>query len=73
MVAIKLLIFSYPLVKIFVSGAQMNHLNAMVRVSTQNIFNCDIRNFISHITSLCSLLHSLLKDKYMCLQDEWKL
>ena len=26
-----------------------------------------------HITPLCSLLHTLLKDKCMCLQDEWKL
>ena len=26
-----------------------------------------------HITSLCSLLHTLLKDKCMCLPDEWKL
>ena len=25
---------------------------------------------ILHITPLCSLLHKLLKDKYMCLQDE---
>ena len=26
-----------------------------------------------YITPLCSLLHTLLKDKCMCLQDEWKL
>ena len=26
----------------------------------------------SHITPLCSLLHTLLKDKCMCLRDEWK-
>ena len=26
-----------------------------------------------HITPLCSLLYTLLKDKYMCLQDKWKL
>ena len=33
-------------------------------------FNSDIRNFISHITPLCSLLYNtLLKDKYMCLLD----
>ena len=25
----------------------------------------------SHITPLCSLLHTPLKDKCMCLQDEW--
>ena len=25
---------------------------------------------ILHITPLCSLLHTLLKDKRMCLQDE---
>ena len=29
--------------------------------------------FILHITSLGSLLHTLLKDKCMCLQDAWKL
>ena len=28
---------------------------------------------IINITPLCSLLHKLLKDKCMCLQDEWKL
>ena len=35
-------------------------------------FMSDIRNFVSHITyySLHSLLYELLKDKYMCLQDE---
>ena len=36
-------------------------------------FNSDIRNFLSHITYyslICSLLHVLLKDKYMCLQDK---
>ena len=29
-----------------------------------------IRKFISHITPLFSLLHMLLKDKHMCLQDK---
>ena len=29
-----------------------------------------MRNFISHITPLGSLLHMLLKDKYMGLLDE---
>ena len=33
-------------------------------------FNSDIWNFISHITPFCSLLYTLLKDEYMCLQDE---
>ena len=33
-------------------------------------FSSDIRNFISHITPLYSLLHTLLKDECMCLQDE---
>ena len=36
-------------------------------------FNSDMRNFISRISPLCSLLYTLLKDKYMCLQDEGKL
>ena len=31
-----------------------------------NIILSDIRNFISHITPLCSLLYMLLKDKYIC-------
>ena len=30
-------------------------------------FNSGMRNFISHITPLRSLLYMLLKDKYMCL------
>ena len=33
-------------------------------------FNSNIRNFISHITPICSLLHTHLKDECMCLQDE---
>ena len=32
-----------------------------------------LEEVISHITLLCSLLHTLLKDKCMYLQDEWKL
>ena len=34
-------------------------------------FSSDIRNLLSPIyTPLCSLLHTLLKDECMCLQDE---
>ena len=33
-------------------------------------YDSDINNLISHITPLCSLMYKLLKDKYMCLQDE---
>ena len=33
-------------------------------------FYSEIRNFISHISPLLSLLHTLLKDKHMCLQDK---
>ena len=29
-----------------------------------------LEDVILPITPLCSLLHTLLKDKYMCLQDE---
>ena len=29
-----------------------------------------IEQFLLYITPLCSLLHTLLKDKCMCLQDE---
>ena len=29
-----------------------------------------LEEVILHITPLCSLLHTLLKDKCMCLQDE---
>ena len=32
-----------------------------------------LQEVILHNTPLCSLLHLLLKDKCMCLQDEWKL
>ena len=32
-----------------------------------------LKEVILHITPLCSLLHTLLKDKCMCLQDQWKL
>ena len=35
-----------------------------------NYISSDIWNFISHITPLCSLLHTLLKYECMCLQDE---
>ena len=33
-------------------------------------FSSDIRNLMSPNTPLCSLLHTLLKDECMCLQDE---
>ena len=32
-----------------------------------------LKKVILHITPLCSLLHMLLKDVCICLQDEWKL
>ena len=32
-----------------------------------------LKEVILHITPLCSLLHTFLKDKYMHLQEEWKL
>ena len=32
-----------------------------------------LEEVILHFTPLCSLLHTLLKVKCMCLQDEWKL
>ena len=41
--------------------------------STRPIGQVLWKELLEHITPLCSLLHTLLKDKCMCLQDEWKL
>ena len=37
---------------------------------TSNSSDRVIQEVILHITPLCSLLHTLLKDKCMCLQDK---